>query len=342
MALLEFCPEGIFCPLGNFWIDPWRKVPFAIITHAHADHARPGMGRYLSHFISLPVMRKRLGENISIQGIQYGEIMRIGRVNVSLHPAGHIPGSAQVCVEYKGEKWVVSGDYKLEDDGISTPFEPVKCQTFITESTFGLPVYNWPSQKLVFDEIEAWWRSTRELGKIAVLTGYSLGKAQRILHHLQTDGFPVYCHGAISTMNEALQDAGFSLPDIPRYTADIEKKALKNALILAPPSVIGSTWLKHFQPCETAVCSGWMTVRGARRRRNADRGFVLSDHADWRGLNEAISATGAENIFVTHGYSEIFSQWLREKGFNAAPIQTEFEGELSEIGESSTDNENHG
>ena len=303
----------------------------AAITHAHSDHARYGCKHYLAHHDSAAVMRLRLGNDISLQTMAYGETRTINGVKVSLHPAGHIPGSAQVRVEQGGEVWVVSGDYKIQPDGVCEPFEPVKCHTFITESTFGLPVYHWQPQSLVFQDINNWWRQNREAGKVSVLCGYSLGKAQRIVKNVDLSIGPVFSHGAIFNVNETLREAGFDLPFLPKVSNEFSKKDFEGALIVAPPSVGGTTWLKRFGPHSLAVCSGWMQVRGNARRRNVDRGFVLSDHADWEGLLSAVKATEAEKVYVTHGFTSIFSRYLNEIGIPAAEVKTEFGVEEEDV-----------
>lgn len=321
-ALLTFRPEGIYCAQGDFYVDPWRSVPRALITHGHADHARTGMGSYLCTDIAAPVLRHRLGQ-IDVDTLTYGEPRNINGVQVSFHPAGHVPGSAQIRVAYKGEAWVVSGDYKVEDDGLSTPFEPIACQHFITESTFGLPVFRWRPQVEIAAEINAWWTDCASAGKIPMLGAYSLGKAQRLLCMLDGPG-PILTHGAIEGTNTVLRAQGINLPETQQVTADTKGKDHPGALVIAPPSALTSTWARRFGPRETGFASGWMALRGIRRRRAGDRGFVISDHADWPGLLQAIAATGAENIYVTHGYTDIFSKYLTEAGWSARIVETEF------------------
>ncbi len=334
MALLTFTAYGIYCPLADVYIDPWKPVDRALITHAHSDHSRWGMKRYVAHKDSVPVMRHRLGKDIRVNGVEYGERFSIRGVNISFHPAGHIIGSAQIRLEYQGEVWVVSGDYKLEDDGLSAAFEPVKCHTFITESTFGLPVYQWQPQAEVFAEINTWWAENAAQGKASLLSGYSLGKAQRILQGLDQSIGPVFTHGAVENVNEVLRGQGIALAPsrhVRLIGPDKQRRSdFQHALIIAPPGATDSTWAKRFQPASIGMVSGWMTLRGARRRRAADRGFILSDHADWQGLNQAIKDTGAETVFVTHGYSDLYAKWLREQGYDAQPIETKFEGETLE------------
>jgi len=332
MALLTFSESGIYCAKADFYIDPWRPVKRALITHAHADHSRYGMQQYLAHHHSVPVMKLRLGD-ISVEGIEYGEVIQIKGIDVSFHPAGHAPGSAQIRVADGSEIWVVSGDYKLVNDGLSAAFEPVSCTHFVTESTFGLPVFKWQEQEIVQQSINDWWATNKANGLNSVILGYSFGKAQRLMQMLNPEIGEIFLHGAIANTNEALESVGYSFPENERVTREIDKTRYKGAMIVAPPSALGSPWLRQFKPYQVGSASGWMALRGARRRRNVDRGFVLSDHADWDELNTAVAATGAEHIYVTHGYSTVFSKWLNSQGFKAQVVETEFEGELQEIGE---------
>ena len=324
--VLTFTDKGIYCPAGDFYIDPWRPVDRALITHGHADHARPGHARYLATDLAAPVMRHRLGD-IDLETVSYGNTLKLGDALVSFHPAGHVPGSAQIRVEVGGEVWVASGDYKLEDDGLSTPFEPVRCHAFITESTFGLPVFRWQPQAEVSAQINAWWRASVADGKTPMLGAYALGKAQRLLRMLDPDIGPILTHAAGENTNAVLRAQGISLPDTVLVTKDTKIADHPGALVLATPSAFGSAWARKFGKVSTGFASGWMQLRGVRRRRAADRGFVISDHADWDGLNRAIRETGAENIYVTHGYTDIFTRWLADQGLNAHVIPTEFEGE---------------
>lgn len=332
MTALIFTDRGIYCPAGDFYIDPWRPVPRALLTHGHADHARPGMGQYLATDIAAPVMRLRLGD-ISLATLRYGERLTIGGAIVSFHPAGHVPGSAQIRVEVKGDVWVVSGDYKLADDGLSTPFEPVTCNHFITESTFGLPVFRWRPQADIAGEINAWWRACADKGVTACLGCYSLGKAQRLLRLLNPEAGPILTHGAIENTNAVMRAQGIDLPGTIQVTPDVNAKTHPGALVLAPPSAFAGKWAQRFGPRETAFASGWMAIRGIRRRRGGDRGFVISDHADWPDLLSAIHQTKAENIYVTHGYTDIFTRYLNENGWNARVVSSEFEGETLEQGD---------
>jgi putative mRNA 3-end processing factor len=329
--VLEFKPQGIYCPAGDFFIDPWKPVDRALITHGHADHARPGHARYLATHAAGPVMRHRLGE-IALEGIGFGERRRIGGAEVSFHPAGHVPGSAQIRVEVAGEVWVVSGDYKTAPDRLCEAFEPVACHSFITESTFGLPVFNWPPEDQIAQEVNDWWAGNAANGRFSLLGAYSLGKAQRVLSLLDPSVGPILTHGAVENTNAVLRAQGLPLPDTIHVTPDLKAKDHSGALIVAPPGALGSTWARRFRPAATGFASGWMRLRGVRRRRAADRGFVISDHADWPALNAAIQATGAENIYVTHGYTDIFARWLTSQGYNAQVVPTEFTGDTLEEG----------
>ncbi len=324
MKVIEFTNKGLYCPPADVYIDPWKKVNYALITHGHADHARWGHKHYLCVDSSVPILKHRLGHEMSIQGVPYGEKVNINGVNISYHPAGHITGSAQIRIEYKGEIWVVSGDYKVEDDGLAETYEPVKCHHFITECTFGLPVYKWTPQETIISDINSWWAQNVADRRPSVLTAYSLGKAQRLINSVDSSIGPILTHGAIEKMNDVYRSMGISLPMTQHLNAKVHKNEYKKALIIATPASIGSTWAKKIKNYSLGAVSGWMAVRGNRRRRGADRGFVLSDHADWPGLLQAIAATGAENIYPTHGNTHSFSKYLCEQGYNAQPIETEY------------------
>ncbi|ETX15655.1 mRNA 3-end processing factor [Roseivivax halodurans JCM 10272] len=321
--VLTFTDRGIYCPAGDFFVDPWRPVDRALITHGHADHARAGHSRYLATEAAGPVMRYRLGE-IDLDTIRYGERRRIGGANVSFHPAGHIPGSAQIRIEVGGEVWVVSGDYKTEADGFCEDFEPVMCHSFISECTFGLPVFTWESQASVAAEINDWWARNAAEGRASILGAYSLGKAQRLLALVDEGIGPILTHGAVEGTNGILRAQGYRLPETRQVLPDTDAKSFAGPLVLAPPSALGTPWARRFGASSSAFASGWMRLRGVRRRRSGDRGFVMSDHADWNGLIGAIRETGAENIYVTHGYTDIFAKWLNSEGWNAQVVPTEF------------------
>ncbi|MFD1768910.1 ligase-associated DNA damage response exonuclease [Sphingobacterium suaedae] len=311
MSLLTVNDNGLFCKQGDFYIDPWRPVKTAIITHGHSDHMRAGMGNYICHQHTVPLLKLRLGGDQVVQGVAYGERLALNGVEISFHPAGHIIGSAQIRLSYQEEVWVCSGDYKLMADGVSTPFETVECDHFITESTFGLPIYHFPPLVDVYSDINRWWRVNAAEGYNTVLLGYALGKAQNILAHADQSLGSIYLHGAVANVNQALSEVGYSFPG-ERITLDTVRSSIQGALIVAPPSALDTPWLRSLKPYRIAMCSGWMQLRGARRRRGVDRGFVLSDHADWTQLNSAIAKTQAKHVYVTHGYEQPFTRWMNE------------------------------
>ncbi|MFT3902724.1 MAG: ligase-associated DNA damage response exonuclease [Niabella sp.] len=327
--MLQFRSEGIFCVPGGFYIDPWRPVDLAVITHGHADHARWGMKKYLCHHFTVPILKSRIGADIAVMGVGYGEVVNINGVSVSLHPAGHIIGAAQIRLEYKEKVVVVSGDYKMQDDGISTPFEPVRCHEFVSESTFGLPIYNWLSVAEQNAQLQNWVSQNQTNKKTSVFIGYALGKAQRIMKALEGIA-PIYVHYAIGKLNQAYESVGIHLP---RYQiADLREdiKHLNECIVILPPSLMDSNVIRKIPNKADAVCSGWMQVRGARRWRSADAGFAISDHADWAGLLQAIKATGAEKVYVTHGQTAVFSKYLNEIGIPAEEVKTAFGSEYNE------------
>ncbi|GGI20984.1 DNA ligase-associated DEXH box helicase [Oxalicibacterium faecigallinarum] len=328
--------EGLYCVPGDFYIDPWRPVARAIITHGHSDHARVGHTKYLATEQSAGILRARLGD-ISLDTLPYGETIEHNGVRISLHPAGHVLGSAQVRMEHKGEIWVASGDYKVEPDATCATFEPVRCHAFITESTFGLPIYRWQPQQRIFDDINQWWRRNADNGRCSVVFCYAFGKAQRILHGLDTSIGPIVCHGAVEPLNRVYREAGVKLPDVYLASEIKDKAFYRNAIVIAPPSAGGSTWMRRFGDYSDSFASGWMQLRGARRRRAVDRGFVLSDHADWPGLMQAIRATEAQRVMVTHGQVAVLVRWLRENGLDAGSFETEYGDEDGEKDPSAAD-----
>lgn len=326
-------PQGLYCPPGDFYIDPWRGVDRAVITHAHGDHARLGSANYLAARPAENVLRTRLG-NVALQTIDYGEPIEINGVRVSLHPAGHVLGSAQVRIEQAGSVWVASGDYKVEPDATCAPFEPVRCETFITESTFGLPIYRWDDSRRVMADINAWWSANADSGRTSVLFCYAFGKAQRVLSGVDPTIGRIVVHGAIEPLNRAYRASGIALPPT-QLVSETDQTDLARALVLAPPSAQGTPWLRRFGDYSDAFASGWMRLRGTRRRRALDRGFALSDHADWPGLMQAIQATGAEQVIVTHGQIPVMVRWLAEQGLASSSFETEYGDE--EIDESVAD-----
>ncbi len=327
--LLQLSDKGIYCALGDFFIDPWQPVKKALITHAHSDHLKAGHQFYLLHNNGVNIAKYRLNNIGKVEGIGFNQPIAINGVEVTYFPAGHIIGSAQIRVAANNQTWVVSGDYKTEPDGLTTPFEPVKCTHFVTESTFGLPIFRWKAQQHIFQQINNWWLENKAQGKTTILAGYALGKAQRLLSGLNTNIGKIYTHGAIENVVDIFRNSNFQFPDTIRVTPEIAKKDYVGNLVLTTPSSLNSSWMKKFQPYSTGIASGWMNLRGAKRRRSVDRGFVLSDHCDWAQLNDSIKATCAEFIYVTHGYTQIFTKWLNEQGYKAKVLETEF-GEVNE------------
>ena len=337
MALIEFRKEGLYVPAADVYIDPWRRVKRAFITHGHSDHSRWGHQQYLCTHQSKPIIRHRLGK-VNLDSVAFGQEVWVNGVKFSFHPAGHIVGSAQIRVEHRGQIWVVSGDYKVENDGISGAFEPLECHAFITECTFGLPIYSWVPQEEVFQKINQWWSENRSNKLTTILTGYSLGKAQRLLAGLDDSIGPIYTHGAVEQLTEVIRQNGVTLPKTIYVDDSVSAKDLVGAMVVAPPGATGSSWMKRFKQVSIGSASGWMQLRGARRRGGGDRGFVLSDHADWEGLNKTVAATGAEKIFVTHGYTDVYRRWLASQGYDVEVVKTQFEGERAESSGDQGDN----
>jgi putative mRNA 3-end processing factor len=327
--LLIVADHGLYCPRGDFYIDPWGSVSRAVITHGHADHALPGSAHYLCARQGEAILHRRLGPAAVLQTLEYGESLLIGDVRISLHPAGHILGSSQVRLESNGYVTLVSGDYKTTPDPTCAPFEPIRCHTFVTESTFGLPVYRWPDARGVFAEIREWWSNYQKEGRVSLLFAYALGKAQRLLAGLDAQQGPIYCHGAVEAVNEDYRASGVSLPPTLRL-GEHKLAEFAGSLIVGPPSSQRTPWVRRFGDYSSAFVSGWMLVRGTRRRRAVDRGFVLSDHADWQGLIDTIQQTQAPKVLVTHGQITPMVRWLREQGLDAQGLQTQFEGELDD------------
>ena len=327
-------PEGLYCPPGDFYIDPWRPVARAVITHAHSDHARLGHGHYLAAAPAEGVLRVRLGD-IDLQTLPYGQAVSHHGVTLSLHPAGHVLGSSQVRLEHGGQVWVASGDYKVAPDRTCDPFEPVTCDVFITESTFGMPIYRWSPDDQIFADINGWWQRNADAGKASVLTCYSFGKAQRILSGVDASIGSIIVHGAVEPLNRAYRTAGVQLPPTRLVTEVVDKADLRRALVICPPSAAASPWIRRFGDCSTAFASGWMQLRGARRRGGYDRGFVLSDHADWPGLMSAIGATGAPRVIVTHGSIPVMVRYLGGQGLQAGSFETEYGGDAVEADDES-------
>jgi putative mRNA 3-end processing factor len=328
MSLLELTPSGLYCAAGDFHIDPWQPVARAVVTHAHGDHLRAGSAAYLVAAPGEAIARARLPFDASVRSVPYGEAHLINGVRVSLHPAGHVLGSAQVRIEHQGQVWVVSGDYKLERDSTCAPFEPLRCHGFVTECTFGLPIYRWAPQSELFAELNGWWRDNQERGRATILLGYTLGKAQRLLAGLDPSIGPICTHGAMDRMTSLYREAGIALAPTAPVSSFPAKHDWSQSLILAPPGAEVTPWARRFGDAATGFASGWMQVRGNRRRQALDRGFALSDHVDWPSLLQAIEATGATTIWATHGFTAPLVRYLTGMGLEARALATRFEGEL--------------
>ncbi len=323
MKIIRFTKKGLYCIPGKFYLDPWGQVDYAVISHGHADHARWGMKHYLCVDDSKAILKHRIGHDISIESLPYGIEKTINGVKLSFHPAGHIIGSAQIRLEYKGHVTVFTGDYKTNADSLTIPFEPVKCHTFITESTFGLPIYHWQDDAIIRQQMQNWVLGNQQQNKTSVFVGYSLGKSQRIMSLL--DGCaPILVHNAIYQLNEVIRSSGIKLPHADLWQATTDKNLLQNNIVIVPPALIGSNMIKRIPNAAIALCSGWMQIRGHRRWQAVDAGFVVSDHADWNGLISAVKATEAEQVYVTHGYQETFARYLNEIGISAAEVETEY------------------
>ncbi len=330
--LITLTEAGLYCENGGFYIDPWLPVDRAIITHAHSDHAQQGHRSYLTATTGVKLLKARLAERANVESLDYGAQIQIGSVRVSLHSAGHVLGSSQVRIEAKsGEVWVVSGDYKTRFDPTCDPFDPVECHTFITESTFGLPIFRWSDPTIVYESINSWWQNNKKQGKASILYGYALGKIQRLLAGVDPSIGPIYSHGAVEKLVQVYRDSGVKLPETTYVGAMPRGTKYDGALILAPPSAQATPWTRTFGTLSTGFASGWMRIRGTRRRKSVDRGFVLSDHADWNELQHVIKNTGADRIIVTHGYTAEMVRWLSENGLNASSFKTHFEGESREL-----------
>lgn len=335
MKIIRFTKKGLYCIPGKFYLDPWHPVDYAVISHAHADHARWGMKHYICQHHTKPILQHRISSDINVESLAYGETKYINGVTLSFHPAGHIIGSAQIRIEYKGFVVVFTGDYKTTPDGITIPYEPVKCHEFITESTFGLPIYKWLPEQQLQAQMHQWIAANKAQQKTSVFIGYSLGKSQRIMQLL--DGVDcIYVHSAIHNTNAAITKAGIKLPDTQPLTAAFDKKAIQGKLVILPPALLGSKMLKRIPNAATAICSGWMQIRGNRRWKAVDAGFPVSDHADWNGLLEAVKASEAEKVYVTHGSQAVFSKYLNSIGIASEEVITEYGTEALQTTEEET------
>ena len=322
--LIRTTDRGLYCEAGGFYVDPWRPVHRAVVTHAHSDHACYGCRHYLSSTAGELLMRLRMPPEADFQFVRYGETLNVGSVKVSLHPAGHMLGSSMVRLEHAGRVALISGDYKLGSDPTCAAWEPVRCHLLITETTFGLPVYRWPDPVEVFADINQWWARSAAAGLTSILYGYAIGKSQRLLAGLDPSIGPIYTHGAVEKGVQAYRDSGIALPPTTAVSTidqqDGDRKRFAGAMILAVPSAHGTPWIRRFGKVTTAMASGWMAVRGNRRRRAVDRGFILSDHIDWPELIDATRQCQPETVWTAHGYTAVTARYLSELGYDAQPL----------------------
>jgi putative mRNA 3-end processing factor len=315
-------PAGLYCEPGGFYIDPVQPVERAVITHGHADHARAGHGRVLATPETLAIMAERYGKDFagSIQASAYGETHRIGEVEVRLVPAGHVLGSAQAVVEHKGLRMVVSGDYKRRRDPTCPPFEVTPCDVFISEATFGLPVFRHPDDA---GEVARLIRSTRQFPERTHLVGaYALGKAQRVIRLLREGGWDrtIYVHGAMDRLNRLYEAHGVDLGALAPATALDPQNKLPGEIVIAPPSAIADRWARRFADPLPVFASGWMSVRARARQRGVELPLVISDHADWDELTRTIEEVAPGELWITHGREEGLLRWAELKGVKARAL----------------------
>ncbi|NBS12329.1 MAG: ligase-associated DNA damage response exonuclease [Gammaproteobacteria bacterium] len=314
--------EGLYCPKADAYIDPWRPVETALITHAHADHARPGSRQYHCLASGAGLLTERVRPD-SLSTHDAHEPITMGALTVSWVPAGHVLGSAQIRLSDGEQVWVVTGDYKRTADPSCDPFEPIQCDVLITEATFALPIYRWPSMDQVMDDLCQWWDHALLKNRQPVLYCYALGKAQRIMAELALRTTREVCiHPTIAQLLPAYLDQG--IPLCPWHVLTSGQKAPPGTLILAPPGAQGGRLITQFRALDEAMASGWMQIRGVRRRRALTQGFVLSDHADWDGLLQTIKDSGASRVLATHGETRVLTDYLNRMGVEAARLSTSF------------------
>jgi putative mRNA 3-end processing factor len=321
--LLHPRPEGLYCPPGDFFIDPVKPVGRALVTHGHSDHARAGHGSVLATRETLDIMALRYGEGFAgtTQAAALGETIDVNGVSVTFHPAGHVLGSAQIAVEHGGIRIVASGDYKRRRDSTCTPFEPVACDVFITEATFGLPVFRHPPDT---EEIGRLLKSVKQFPESAHLVGaYALGKAQRVMKLLREAGFekPIHIHGALAKLSGYYQSRGIDLGDLQPATLETGAKGdFAGAIVIGPPSAFADRWARRFPEPISCFASGWMRIRQRAKQRGVELPLIISDHSDWDELTETILETGALEVWVTHGREEALVRWCELSGIAARPL----------------------
>ena len=317
--MLTLTRNGIYCKKGNFYIDPIRPIKNAIITHGHADHARWGMEKYYATPATCAIMKIRLGKDITCHELNFHDEIKLGKVKIKLIPAGHILGSAQVVIEDESKKAIITGDFKTDPDATVESFETEPCDLLVMETTFALPIYNWIESKEIFSSIHEFWQTNQKKGYHTVLYAYSLGKAQRILNSLNQEQGPIAIHSAIEKMNQIYVNKKRLERNFPVFTNAELDNWNKPGLSIAPPATIDSKWIKKCKKYKEAYISGWMTSKGQARRRNM-RGFPLSDHADWKGLNYAVKKFNPSEVWTMHGSTDIFAKHLNDQGIKATSL----------------------
>ena len=329
--VLKITPAGLYCPAGDFYIDPLRPVPRALITHGHADHARAGHDAVMATADTLAIMALRYGTGFTQlrQVAEYGETIKVGDIQVSFHPAGHVLGSAQIALELGGYRLVVSGDYKRAADPTCLGFEPLRCHAFISEATFGLPVFRHPDAAGEIDKLLASQQLFPE--RTHIVGVYALGKAQRMMALLRGAGYgrPIYIHGALERLTTYYQDVGFELGEI-RKAALTDRAKLGGEIVLCPPGAIKELWARKFPDPITVAASGWMRVRARARQKGVELPLIVSDHADWEDLCATVVETGCEELWVTHGEAEALVHWAKTQGIDAQPLHLIGYGEETE------------
>ena len=322
-GLIQNTPKGLYCTVADVYIDPQKPVHRALITHGHSDHALSGHRYYLCTRLTAAVIKLRLGSFIQIQVVEFGEKITINNVQFSFHPAGHIPGSAQIRVEYKGEVWVVTGDYKTEPDKVSGNYELLKCNTLVTETTFALPIYQWQPQAFTMREILNWYKYNLDLGKSSVILAYALGKSQRIIQNIPEE-ISIYTHTTVEDTNKVLRESGLELRKTIQINSRVAKKDIQRGITIAPSSILNTPLMRALESPALGYASGWMTLNRFRKQQTAEAGFVLSDHVDWNELNQVVNECNAENIWLMHGYTKEYRRFLIAQGKNAKDIGSHF------------------
>ena len=319
--LIKYTSSGLYCELADLWIDPNKPVKRAIITHAHMDHFTFGCEEYISTYETAIILKERIGKGINIKTYDFCEDFKINGINFSLHPSGHILGSSQIKLTLADEKWLITGDFKRQRDETCKEYEKVKTDFIISESTFGLPIFKWDEPQNTATDITKWVNSSQE--KTSILFCYSLGKAQRLLNEISKTNFKnkIYTHSTIHKMNNCYKKLGVEVIDTRKFDQKKNNEDLKGSLILLPPSLNKNSFIKNFKEIQTGFASGWMSIRARRKRSGYDKGFAISDHADWEAILNTIKESKAKNVFFHHGDSEALNRYLNaDKSINVLKL----------------------